>query len=279
MIEQLPRTSHVLLSRERLFFWLSLVASLNALAGLLIRASIQDGLGHSVFNLFGISAIVYLAIFAALAILLETNVTSIDFSDKAVAVFVFATAMLPMANASSVALTLLAIYAITTSAHRSPLGRAGVILLSVTMALIWGRLSLALLSRSLLSVDAFFITTFAGAEHIGNKVMFVEPSYGSFVIAPGCSSLQGMSLAFVFWMTVSQWYRLPFGLRSSLYCLGAVLATLGINVARLSTIAHFPEHFDKLHTGVGWVVASWLTFAAIFIIVALGARREIVAQN
>lgn len=279
MITQLTQTNNVGVSRERLFFWLSLIASLNALAGLVIRSTTQDGLAHSIFNLFGVSAIVYLAILAALLILREATGTPIKPSDTTVAALVLGTAILPMANASSVALTLLAIYALTTSAHHTPLSRAGVILLSVTMTLIWGRFFLAMFSRSLLSVDAFFITTFAGAEQVGNRVMFIDQSYGSFVIAPGCSSLQGMSLAFVLWATTMQWYQVPFGLRSSLYCLGAVLATLAINVARLSAIAHFPEHFEELHTGIGWHAASWLTLVAIVAIVAFGARREILAQD
>ena len=267
------------LSRERLFFWLSLVASLNAVSGLVIRSVLQDDLTSSVVNLFGISAIVYLAIFAALSILSEAEATTVRAGDKIVAALVLATALLPVANASSVALTLLAVYAIMTSAQGSPLKRAGIILLSVTMTLIWGRLFLALFSRSLLYVDAFFITTFTGAEQVGNRVMFLDASYGSFVIAPGCSSLQGMSLAFVFWATTTQWCRAQVGMRSVLYCLGAVVATLAINVGRLSSLALFPAHFEELHTGIGWHVASWLTLVAIVAIVAFGARREILAQD
>lgn len=263
------------LSRERLFLWLFLAASANSVVGPAIRSVLEDGTVNSVFNLFGLSAIVWVGFVAGLAILAERDGERATRSDYAVAALAALMIIAPMANASSVALTLLAIYGIATSVTGSNLRRAGIIFLSISVALLWGRLILALFSRSLLHVDAFFVTNFVGAEQTGNRVSFIDQSYGGFVVAPGCSSLQGMSLAFVFWATLTQWYRVPLNLRSALWCAAAVVATIAINVLRMGAIAHFPEHFDAIHTGWGWHLASWTTLAAIVAITVYGARDEI----
>lgn len=263
------------LSRESLFLWLFLAATANSVAGPAIRSVLQHGAGYSIFNLFGLSAIVWVGFVAGLAILAKHNdkrATQLDYAVGALAALMIIT---PMATASSVALTLLAIYGIATSVTGSNLRRAGIIFLSISVSLFWGRLILALFSRSLLHVDAFFVTNLVGAEQVGNRVTFIDQSYGTFVVAPGCSSLQGMSLAFVFWATLTQWYRVPLNLKSVLWCAAAVVATVAINVVRMGAIAHFPQHFDAIHTGWGWHLASWATLAAIVAITVYGARREI----
>lgn len=265
----------IALGRDRLFFWLFFAASVNSVVGPAIRSVLEDGAGYSIFNLFGLSAIIWAGFVAGLAIMAEHSgerATRLDYSVAALAVLLI---LSPLATASSVALTLLAIYGIATGATGSNLQRAGIIFLSISVSLLWGRLILALFSRSLLHIDAFFVTNVFGAEQVGNRVSFVDQSYGTFVVAPGCSSLQGMSLAFVFWATLTQWYRVPLNLKSALWCAAAVAATLAINVMRLGAIAYLPQHFDAIHTGWGWHMASWATLTAIVAIVGYGARDEI----
>ena len=273
LIEIGARTAR--LSRERLFFWLLLAASANSMMGPAVRSVLDHGAAYSIFNLLGVSAIVWTALVAGLAMLADENGKRATRADYAVALLASLMIMLPMANASSVALTLLAIYGIATGVRGSNLRRAGIVFLSISTSLIWGRLLLALFSRSLLHVDAFFITKLTGAQQIGNRILFIDQSQGGFVVAPGCSSLQGMSLAFVFWATVTQWYRVPFKLKSALWCAAAVTATLAINIIRMGALAHFPEHFEAIHTGWGWHLASWSTLTAVVAIVIYGARHEI----
>lgn len=252
-----------------------LAASANCVIGLSIRSALELGIAYSIFNLFGISAIVWAALVAGLALLADGDVHRVTRADYAVASLAALMIIIPMANASSLTITLLALYGIGTAGRSDNLRRASIVFLSVSTSLFWGRLLLALFSRSLLYVDAFFITNLVGAEQIGNRIMFIDQSKGGFVVAPGCSSLQGMSLAFVFWATVTQWYRVSFNLKSLLWCTAAVMATLGINIIRMGALAYLPDHFAAIHTGWGWHLASWLTVAAIVIIVLYGARREV----
>ena len=54
---------------------------------------------------------------------------------------------------------------------------------------------------------------------------------------------------------------------------------VAINVARLSLIALYREHFDLLHGPVAANVATWLTFAAIIGVCALGVRHDLSARR
>ena len=269
--------SSVRLTRERLFFWVFLTIAANSLSGLAIRLSLDHGPTQALAQLFGFSAIIWVALAAAFAILREGGVQEASRTDWSVALFAFGVSLLPAANASAVAMSVVALYAIRSGGACSPLRRAGIIFLSISASLIWGRLLLAIFSRSLLFVDAFFVTTFTGASQIGNRIAFVGAP-GGFVVAPGCSSLQGMSLAIVFWATVNQYYRVPTSLQSLKYCGLALLAAFVINILRLGSLAHFPAHFDAIHTGWGWHLASWITLLAIVACVMFGARRDVFSR-
>jgi exosortase/archaeosortase family protein len=196
----------------------------------------------------------------------------------AVAVAACLAALLPIANISSVVMTAVAAYVIWSSPAGSPVRRAAIIFLAVTATLIWGRLFLGLFSRSLLGVDAFFVTNFIGSTQVGNKIAFIGQP-GSIVVAPGCSSLQGISLAIVFWTTVNQWFSVKLTARSLAWCGAALGSALAINVVRIAALVNFPQHFDELHVGWGAELAAWTTMLAIVLIVIWGARREVFAQT
>ena len=95
------------------------------------------------------------------------------------------------------------------------------------------------------------------------------------VVAPGCSSMQGMSLALVFWATVNQSYRVPFGWKAAGYCLAALAATVAINVLRIGAMLRWPEHLQEIHHGWGYHLSMWTTLILVVAICLYGARREI----
>lgn len=267
------------LSRSALFFWLTLVATLNSFAGVAARTVIEHGWIYSLFGLFEISAILWLALAAALAFFRnDACAESPRRADAWIGAMVIAVALVPVAAASSLSLTLLAAYLAATSDPGSAARRASIVTLAMTGSLIWGRLFLALFSRPLLDIDAFFVGRIMGTTQVGNLIAIADGS-GRLAVAPGCSSWQGMSLAVVFWVTVNQWFRIPFGWRPLAWCVAAVAATIAINVLRIGAFVHFPAHFDAIHHGWGWHVASWATLAAICAICLYGARRDIFAHD
>jgi exosortase/archaeosortase family protein len=262
-------------SRSRLFFWLVLLASLNAFAGIAIRIIPERGLEYAIFELFGISAIVWAALAATLALLRgEADPGAPTRYDYMLASTVVLAALLPVANASSVMLTVLALYMIAFSPAGSATRRAGLIALAITATLIWGRLTLAMFSRPLLSADTWLVAKLMGAGHAGNILTFLDGS-GRVTVAPGCSSWQAMSLALLFWVTVNQWFEVPASWRSARWCLAALIATVAINVLRIGAMIRFPDHIAEIHHGYGWHLSMWTTLIAVAAICIYGARREI----
>jgi exosortase/archaeosortase family protein len=262
------------LSRRQLFFWLVALATLNAFAGIALRTWIERGPAYSLFELFGVSAILWLALAACLGLLNQADVVEpIRAGDRWIAALVVLVALLPVATASGLALSALALHMIATGEPGSAERRAGIIALAITSSLIWGRLLLAMFDGPMLAVDSALVARVAATAQSAN-VLALSDGSARIVVAPGCSSWQGMSLALVFWATVNQWYRVPFGWRAVGWCAAALAATMAINVARISAMILFPAHLEDIHTGYGWHVSMWLTLAAVCGLCLAGARHE-----
>ena len=265
----------VIVTRSQWLFGLFLVASLNGFIGITLKAVERLGWAHTAINLFEISAILWLALVAGLRILVRDGETRPPTrGDVAIGLIVLAAALLPAPSASAFGLSLLAGWAILTSAPGSAGRRAGIIFLAMTGALLWGRLALALFSRPLLDIDAWFVSALLDAGHRGNLIWSSDGA-SRLVVAPGCSSMQGMSLAIVFWATVNQSYRVPFGWKAAAYCLAALAATVAVNVLRIGSMLRWPEHLHEIHHGWGYHLSMWVTLALIAGIVLYGARREV----
>jgi exosortase/archaeosortase family protein len=263
------------LARNGLFFWLLLIAGLNAFAGVALRMVPEQGLTYALFELFGISAILWTALAAALAMLrADGEAAQVARPDGLVAAAVVAAALLPFAPASSAALTLLALWMIVRSRAGSAARRAGIVALAISVSLLWGRVFLALFSRPLLGIDSWLVGQLVGVRAVGNTLAFADGT-GGVAVAPGCSSWQGMSLALVFWVTVNQWFQVRFGWKPLGWCLLALAATIAVNVLRIGAMVRFPEHLGELHLGYGWHLAMWTSLILVCAICLFGARREI----
>jgi exosortase/archaeosortase family protein len=261
------------LGRARLFYGLLLLAALNAFAGIAIRIVPERGFAYALFELFGISAISWVALAAALALLKDAPEEPLRRADPWVAVLVILTALLPVATASAVALTVLAAWMILSSPRGSPLHRSGLIALALSGPLIWGRLLLALFSGPMLAADTWLVGSVTGTAQAANMLLLADGS-GRLIVAPGCSSWQGMSLALLFWVTVDQWFGVRFGRRALITCLAALAATVAINVLRIAAMVRFPAYLEEIHHGWGWHLSMWSTLIAVGAICLWGARRE-----
>lgn len=263
------------IGRNQLFFGLFLVGTLNGFVGHFIRAVEQADLLSAVVNLFGVSAILWMALAAGLQILFQQErVEALRGGDRTVALVLLAAALFPAPTASSAALAAGSLWAILTSPTGSPLRRAGIIFLAITGALLWGRLILAIFSGPLLQADAIFVAGLVGAEHSGNMIWSGKVSDG-IAVAPGCSSMQGMSLALVFWATVNQFFEVRFDWKAFAYCLAALSVTIAVNVLRIGSMLRWPENIEEIHHGWGYQLSMWATLILVVAICIWGARREV----
>lgn len=261
--------------RHQLFFGLFLVATLNGFVGHFVRASEERGWLWAVGNLFGVSAILWMALAAGLSILFQQQLHEpLRRGDLPLAFGLVLVALFPAPTASSAALAVASLWAVFTSPPGAPLRRAGIVFLAITGALLWGRLFLALFSGPLLEADAIFVALLVGADHAGNMLWYGRVSDGV-VVAPGCSSMQGMSLALVFWATVNEFFEVRFDVKAAAYCLAALAATIAVNVLRIGAMLRWPEHLDGIHHGWGYQLSMWVTLILVVGICLRGARHEI----
>ncbi len=264
-------------TRSQLYLGLFLVAALNAFVGLGVREVEEVGIASAAFNLFGISAILWVALAAGLTILGGDSSDERPHSaDLALAAAVLAATLFPAATASSVALSGVGLWAAWSAARDTPLRRAGIIFLAMTGALLWGRVLLAMFSRPLLDIDAIFVAGLLGVANQGNLIWSADRAT-QLLVAPGCSSMQGLSLALVLWATVNQYFRVPFGWKAALYCLAALAATVLVNVLRIGAMLHWPAHLEAIHHGWGFWLSMWTTLILVCAICLYGARREVFA--
>ena len=262
------------INRGHLLCWLALIATLNSFAGVAIVTLAQRGWGYALFELFGVSAISWTALAAAIALLRGGGDERVRRGDWLAAALTAAFAILPVASASAIALTGLSIWMIGTAAPGAAIRRAGIICLALTGTLIWGRLFLALFSHPLLDIDAWFVAQVFGVDQASNTLAFVGGDGGGIAVAPGCSSWQGMSLALLFWVTVNQWFSVKLSWRSVGWCLAVLVATVAVNVVRIGAMVRFPAYLDEIHHGWGWHLSMWSTLLAVVLLTLYGARRE-----
>ena len=182
--------------------------------------------------------------------------------DYALAVVACLGFIFPMSAASWLGVALLAVYLIWTSTRSDTLRRAGVLMFGITIPMLWARLLFASMSNTILAIDAQMVSLVVGTKAEGNMIPFWDGT-GVLFLEPACSSLTNVSLALlcgVFFMSVfdRSWSRAV--IKAVVL---ACLATVAINVARMSAIAFFPTYYDVIHGTIGASVAEWLSIIAV----------------
>ena len=262
-------------SREPLFAFAFLLLTLNGLTTFFGGAVAAQGWSVAALNLFDISAIVWLALAAGLALLWSAPAWDLlRAGDRVVLSGALLAALLPVAAVSSLCLTGLAVWCLRTGAPGAPLRRAGIVFLSLTAFLLWGRIALAWGAGPLLTADARFVAWLAGTQSLGNAVEFADGT--RFLIAPGCSSLHGVSLALILWTTVVQYFGLATDRRAWATLALAVTASIAVNGARLAVIAWHPHDFAYWHGGTGAALFGWIALIILTAVIYRGlghARR------
>lgn len=258
-------------SRNALLGFLYLLLALNASPTFVAEAVRGRGWLGAALNLFDISAIVWLALAAALTLCWrEPDQTPASPLDWAVAAGAACAAVIPVAPLSSAMLTVVGLWGLASSPARSPGRRAAAIALSLATFFFWGRVFLALGAGPLLAADAQFVAAISGLQSNGNSVYF--PDGGYFLIAPGCSSLHGISLALILWTTVISWFDLVITARLCVVLALAVAASVLVNGIRLAMIGLNPDQFDYWHVGGGGMIFGWIALLALAGVIYFGTK-------
>jgi hypothetical protein len=221
-----------------------------------------------------VNVIVLFACFAGLSAIFSDNREQIRPTDLAVgAVFLMFT-FLPIFALSWVAVTGLSLYILLFANGSAARKRGAVILLALTVPMLWSRLLFQLFAKIILDIDAWLVASLMGTDRVGNMVSFADAS-GYMVVLPACSSLTNMSLAFLCWVSITQWAEHRWSAWDILWSLLVCISVIAVNVTRISLMGLSHRHYDMIHGDLGDMVANFIMLTLMIGFSVLGVRREL----
>lgn len=262
------------IDRNELFAGLFFLGCTNGIAARAIATVHDVGWPSAVTGMFGVSVIVLAACASGLWLMMgrvEQSAAPTDLVIGAVALVLIA---LPIGGLSWIAVGGLALYILLFTDVDLATRRGALVLLATTVPMFWSRLLFQYFASFILDIDASLVGWVLGTERTGNMVRFAN-SNGYLVIFPGCSSLANMSLAFLCWITVSEFAGHRRTLTDLWWCLLACGSVLAINVGRMSLMGINVRHYEAVHSQVGDAVTNTLILVVTLGWSFWGARHEL----
>ena len=224
-----------------------------------------------------VNVIVLFACFAGLSAIFSDNREQIRPTDLAVgAVFLMFT-VLPIFALSWVAVTGLSLYILLFANGSAARKRGALILLALTVPMLWSRLLFQLFAKIILDIDAWLVASLMGTHRVGNMVSFADAS-GYMIVLPACSSLTNMSLAFLCWVSITQWAEHRWSAWDILWSLLVCISVITVNVTRISLMGLSHRHYELIHSELGDMVANSIMLCLMIGFSVLGARRELFSR-
>jgi len=261
------------MSREEFFAALFIVGCLNGLGSQVVHSVRVSGWTEALLSTFGISAIVWLACFGGVGLILCERTGKIRPLDLILGLALLLLITLPIGALSWLAITILSLYVLLFTDPSSSQKRGVLILLATTVPMLWSRLLFRFFANFILEIDASLIGLLLGTGHTGNIVRFADQS-GSLVITPHCSSLANVSLAVLAWVTISQWLSRRPSPKDLYWCFLASASVLIVNVARISLMGLSQMSYQAVHNQWVDALANVLILCLTVGFCLLGVRRE-----
>jgi hypothetical protein len=265
------------LSRDEFFATLFILGCLNGLGSQVAQSVQVLGWTDALLSTFKISAIVWIACFGGLSLILRDKMGIIRPLDLILGLALLLLIALPITALSWLAVTILCLYVLLFTDPSSSQRRGTLILLATTVPMLWSRLLFRYFANLILEIDASFIGLLLGTGHTGNLVRFADQS-GNLVISPYCSSLANVSLSFVTWVTISQWLSHRWSVRDLCWCFLAAVSVIAINVIRISLMGLTEMHYQLIHNYWGDMIANLLILGLMVGFCLLGVKRELFAR-
>ena len=238
------------LPRAKVFAGLLILASVNGLAANIGQSVNQHGWLGAILDTFGISVIVLVACMLGVAFIFSAKAGEMRAADVAIGALCLICVILPISQLSWVGITALCIFILLFTNIDQAGRRGALILLATTVPMLWSKLLFHFFAKFILEIDAALVGWMLGTHRSGNMVEFSDHS-GNLVILPACSSLANMSLAFLCWVTVSQFVRHRWCPQDLLWCLLACASVMAVNVTRISLMGLSQSHYSEIHSPWG----------------------------
>jgi hypothetical protein len=273
------RNSLPRLDRASLLAATLVAASLNRLFFKMADSVALGGWAHAFGSLFGVSAVIWVALLALIDLGGDGTGERAGRADWWLCGAALASCLMPSGWEAGLALLGLSAIYIFRFLPGTRERRAAAIGLALTGPLIFGPLALTYFGAEMLRLDAAFVALLSGHPSVGNIVEYTDPAMlaegKQMVIYAGCSSFHNMTLVGVMFAVVTQTINVRLTLSMWLLALAMAGAVMAINVARLTAIAVYPQHYEFLHTGLGGHLFGLAALVAAGAIILVGALRGV----
>lgn len=246
----------------------------NGVVARAVGAVHRVGWTDAVIGSFDVSAIVLVACAAGLWLTAHSRAEAVTSGDVVAGAIALPLIVLPLGGLSWLAVTGLALHALRRADQDQTLRRGAAILLATTVPMLWSSLLFQFFANVILDIDAALVAWILGTERAGNVVRFVSGD-GNLVVFPACSSLANMSLAFLTWVTISEWVGHRRRVEDVLWCALGCGSVIAINIGRMSLMAVNLPYYEAVHSDLGDAIVSALILTAVFGWSLLGVRRKI----
>ena len=267
-----------LMSRDEFFAALFILGCVNGLGSRIVNSVRSLGWTDALLSTFGISVIVWAACFGGARLVFRERTEKIRSVDLFVGLPLILLIALPIEKSSWLAITILSFYVLLFTDPPSSRRRGALILMATTVPMLWSPLLFRYFANFILDIDASLISWLLGTRNTGNVVPFADHS-GSLVISPYCSSLANVSLAFLAWVTISQWLPRRSSPKDLYWCFLAAASVIAVNVTRIALMGLSQTHYQTVHSQWGDLIANLLTLGLTVGFCLLGVKREGASQN
>jgi hypothetical protein len=261
------------LPRGDFFAGLFALGCASGFAPRIIESVNRLGWADALFNIFQVSAIVWISCAAGVSLVLRDRTIGVRSPEFAVGASIVFLAVLPIGPLSWLAVTALSFYIILTTNDASS-RRGAFILLATTVPMLWSRLLFHFFADLILQIDASLVGWILRTPRTGDVVEFADRS-GVLVILPPCSSLANVSLAFLCWVTVSQLVCHKKSAGDLFWCVMACTSVIAVNVARMSLMGLSQWHYTIFHGPWSNVVVNTTVLGLVVGFCVLGVKREL----
>ncbi|WP_027062459.1 archaeosortase/exosortase family protein [Mesorhizobium loti] len=258
-------------SRTLIYCGLAIVGFANGASERIAAELDQKGALAAFYNTFGVSTVVWAALFVVVCFLLRSNPQPMRRIDIAIAASAAIAILLPLPALSWLAITMIAIHLACSSRSTDLERRAGAVLGAATVPMLWARVLFASMSNSILVVDAKLVGWLVGTNSHGNVIPFADGS-GMLFLEPACSSLTNVSLAYLCGVLFLKIYDRNWSLSAIKTIVLACVVTISLNVIRISSICLLPRYYDEIHGPMGATLAGWATMGIVLAIYTRGIK-------
>jgi hypothetical protein len=263
--------------RDEFFAGLYILGCVNGIGLRVIKSVHELGWAEAFFATFQVSGIVLMACVAGISLLLLDKSDEIRVADLVFGAGFLVVIAVPINPAIWMVITALSFYILLLTNPQSARRRGAIIFLATAVPMFWSPYLFKFFANFILELDASLVAWMLHSARVGNMVRFADDS-GYLVLFPACSSLANVSLAFLCWVTMSQFLRHRWSRQDLVWCFLACAAVVAVNVTRISIMGLSPANYERLHSGVGEMVVNLVILVATIGLCSLGVRRELFAR-